>query len=109
MRKWTTQSSDIGPGWHELVQPLIDEVYKQGGTIHQIKEKFGDLRFYYTVPDAEEGTPEFADRQRLRQMVIDAQNKSCVTCEQCGMPGFPGGVTWLKTLCTLHHAGRDKH
>lgn len=100
----------VGKGWHDLVHPLIDEVFNQEGQVHQIKEKFGGLRFYYGLDDLDEETPEeTAARQKLRTMVMDAEEKSTQICEECGMPGFTSGKTWLKTLCTVHHAGRERH
>jgi hypothetical protein len=94
--KWS--ASDVGPGWKDIVQPLIDRAEKEGVTITQIKEKFGGLRFYVGA-----ATQEFHDA------VSEAENKSYETCEVCGQPGEPvhpnGG--WIKTLCTEHLAGRE--
>ena len=66
-------------GWKHLYQPLIDYVKEYNKTheekmeIHQIKEKFGGLRFYTNFCD-----------DKLRDMIRDAEEKSFNTCEDCG-------------------------
>ena len=68
-------------GWKPLYQPLIDYVEKynigkkdeEKMEIHQIKEKFGGLRFYVNF---------YTDE--LREMIREAEEKSFTTCEMCG-------------------------
>lgn len=66
-------------GWKHLYQPLIDYVeeynktHKEKMEIHQIKEKFGGLRFYTNFCD-----------EKLRDMIRYAEAKSYNTCEVCG-------------------------
>jgi hypothetical protein len=78
-----------------------------GGTVMQIKEKFGELRFYYDV-DGEWNE----DWDAFQQAVDDATLESLRTCELCGKPGrqmSKGG--WLKTVCKDHaeKLGYKKH
>lgn len=87
---------EINEGWEELVKPLVDFVLDNGGTVFQVKEKYGGLRFYFDKPyDADEyAWNEFYDR------VTEAENKSYTVCEVTGKHGklrSKGG--WLKTLC----------
>jgi hypothetical protein len=70
-------------GWNGILQPLCDEVERLGGTIHQIKEKFGGLRFHYRLP---RGTSD-ADKEAFAQRVRRAEDESLRTCETCGKPG----------------------
>lgn len=64
--------------------------------VHQIKEKFGGLRFYYEGGD-----------EQVFGMVRMAEAWASRTCEQCGEPGTlrPGG--WVQTLCDKHEEERQ--
>ena len=55
---------------------------------HQIKEKFGGLRFYVSnaCPDAEEA-------------IAWAEKESFKVCEHCGAPGKPRRSGWIKAEC----------
>lgn len=86
--------ASIGEGWHPLVEQLMDAMLAVGwdGQIHDIKEKFGGLRFYIG-----EGTPE------VHKMIDKACRDSYSICEDCGAPGFPSNLGWIRTLCNTHH------
>ena len=60
-------------------------------TVTQVKEKFGDLRFYYNGGDDE-----------ISGMVRMAESMSGCTCEECGNPGKRRGGGWIRTLCDIH-------
>jgi len=81
---------DVNKGWHPIIIELNEKIaaihpdYK----IHQVKEKFGGLRFYSNVMDAEVG-----------KLISEAERKSFKTCEQCGEPGELRKGGWLITLC----------
>lgn len=72
---------ECGEGWKKLYQPLIDYINnynkdkKEGDRIeiHQIKEKFGGLRFYVNFYTEE-----------LKDMIRKAESMSYCTCERCG-------------------------
>lgn len=86
-------------GWYPIVIELdqalavIDPLYE----VHQCKEKLGGLRFYF---GASEDVPE-ADRNRMRELVREAEARCEVACELCGEPGVRHvrSSGWLKTLC----------
>lgn len=59
--------------------------------VAQIKEKFGELRFYYDGGD-----------DYISGLVSMAESMSRITCEECGKPGTLGGKYWMKTLCPEH-------
>lgn len=85
----------IGKGWHPIVKPLVERAQAAGVEIHQIKEKFGGLRFYVgSASDAFHEAIETAERHCAR------------TCEECGDVGKLRTGGWLKTLCDVHAAGR---
>lgn len=109
----------IGEGWWLIIEELcgqIDSYTKWNNTrrnkllqdnphdltipdpvtqvvVHQIKEKFGGLRFYYQGGD-----------QRIRGMVEMAEVWAYRTCETCGAPGRQRSGGWLRTLCDQHEA-----
>lgn len=100
--EWTADS--VGPGWKNLVQPLIDLAKLYNVEIYQIKEKFGGLRFYH------------AGSEKLAPLVNAVEEASYHTCEICGTSGIESykenkpkyrAITapvtlkgfWMKTLC----------
>jgi peptidyl-tRNA hydrolase len=62
----------------------------------QIKEKFGELRFYYS------GGDDF-----IRGVVSMAESMSSVTCEECGNLGERSSGGWIRTLCKTHREQRE--
>lgn len=84
----------VGPGWYDIISELNDQLaaidpdYK----VHQVKEKFGLLRFYFTGR---------ADRfQEMHDLVNRAVEISSGTCERCGAAGrLRVDSYWAKTLC----------
>lgn len=80
-----------GPGWYPILARLeerlrqLDPDYR----VHQIKEKFGGLRFYWA-----------GDYDAGDAAVDEAEAEAARTCELCGNPGHlrtRGG--WLRTVC----------
>lgn len=86
-------------GWYPILVQLdealaaIDPAYE----LHQVKEKFGTLRFYFC---ASEGVDD-EDRKRMDNLVDAAEDRSETTCEKCGEPGelHRAASSWMKTLC----------
>jgi hypothetical protein len=82
---------DCGDGWLDLLDELmtkIEEIRPEGVEIHQIKEKFGGLRFYIGAATDE-----------IWQLIDKYENKSFHICERCGAPGERRDTGWIKTLC----------
>ena len=86
-------------GWYPIVVGVderlsaIDPEY----VVHQIKEKFGTLR-YYCAPSGDEPDPAVCDA--FRAIIGEAERASAVTCERCGEPGVLHETRYLvKTLC----------
>lgn len=93
-------------GWYELLDELgsqLTTIMNKVGlvvTAEQVKEKFGTLRFYYSLdfkelPDSEvDGWNEI-----ISGLVSKAELHSSHVCERCGEYGEirPGG--WIRTLC----------
>ncbi|TXI62492.1 hypothetical protein [Mycolicibacterium mageritense] len=83
-------------GWYPILVRLdeqlaeIDPAYE----VHQVKQKFGTLRFYYRASDQ-------AHSDAMHTLVREAETRCAATCELCGQSGTPhtGSRGWLKTLC----------
>lgn len=89
----------VDAGWYPLVIATdrrlaeLDADY----VVHQIKEKFGTLRYYYW-PSSEDASPELLDA--MDAIIDDAERASAITCERCGRPGVLQRTRyWAKTLC----------
>ncbi len=72
-----------GSGWDALVQPLEDEVSRLGGKIRQVKQKFGQLCFFYSFPSS----VSESKRRAFARKVREAEQRSVHICENCGNAG----------------------
>lgn len=91
-------------GWQALVYDLcamLRHVCQYAGArvhVHQVKSKFGGLRFYY---DAETG--DDIVRDIVSSLVQNAEAHSDYTCEVCGAPARKTNAQgWVSTLCKEH-------
>jgi hypothetical protein len=88
-------------GWKDIVLKademlsFIDPDYE----IHQIKEKFGTLRYYYG------STVTYGSVQSdiMRAIETWAESRSAFTCETCGKFGELRELSWIRTLCDECH------
>jgi hypothetical protein len=92
---------ECGRGWYVLIDELCTSLTKIAiqekrppPQVHQVKEKFGRLRFY--VSNA-------SDEMYLR--INEAEDSSSQICELCGERGKRVDVDgWWSTLCPVHLA-----
>ena len=85
---------ECGDGWFDLLWRLCTDLELMGwqGHVTQVKEKFGELRFYISG-----ATEEVFNR------IDEATDESHRTCETCGQPGaLDQSLYWLVTLCPTH-------
>ena len=88
---------DCGKGWYPLIietdQRLaaLDPDYE----VHQVKEKFGGLRYYHQF------VTEGSDHEAGWQVEREAENKSFTICESCGTTDDveTGGQGWITSRC----------
>ena len=87
----------VGPGWGAIIERLVNDLFALGwgGTVLQVKEKFGGLCFY--IGSASEA---------VFKRIDSAEAESYKTCEECGEPGALRGGGWLRTLCDEHAGGK---
>ncbi len=131
---YRTYGCECSGGWYEIIhdccRAVSDENDKVGIPVdfipEQIKEKFGTLRFYYDFEDAPLAIHAFdciggdslrfvpgsdndddekkAFRQRIAEIVHNAEAKSTSVCEFCGEKGIiRKDLCWIKTLCDEHY------
>lgn len=82
--------SCVGNGWGDLIRECYAICIRTETDIHQVKEKFGGLRFYVGG-----STREGLD------LIEDICDRSYKICENCGNPGeLDTGRGWYKTLCS---------
>jgi len=106
----------VGKGWWPIIESLCSNIqhhidwnnkraekypelcYKPitQVTVAQIKEKFGELRFYYD-----------GGNDIIAGMVSMAEAWASHTCEECGTPGTIRHGGWMATLCNTHHTLRE--
>ena len=95
----------VGPGWHKIVEPLIDKAWEMGITIDQIKEKYGGLRFYFS--GGLKITGKMFDK--FMKLVDEAEARSYLICERCGKDGkLRQDLDWILTLCDEHYLEEKK-
>jgi len=96
----TTGMMEIGGGWYQLIHDLLEELLKTDWDrdIHQVKEKFGGLRFYIGSAS-----------QEVHEIIGKYEELSYHICEVCGEKGelrkdcgWRGGL-WYKTMCDKHY------
>ena len=89
------------PGWYPLVEKLLLDfraLPQEYGMVrvNQIKEKFGGLRVYVEVS----GSGDF--KERVRDMIEQAEKEASRTCEVCAGPGALRTGIWMRVTCEKH-------
>jgi len=89
----------VGPGWGDIVEALVADLFAAGwdGSVHQVKEKFGGLRFYIGYGNDE-----------MYNLIDAAERQSFKTCEHCGTTDnveVKADHGWIQTLCTACRQG----
>ena len=123
-----------GDGWFSLIDEMCSQIAimiaKSDKKViaHQVKEKFGSLRFYYGI----EGAPTRFEKmhwkirtfvfsrkwgrqynklnsfrkkfhktlnEKISDIISNAEMKSYEICETCGQPGDRKGGGWVTTAC----------
>ncbi len=98
---------NCGDGWFDLIWELSEKIEKlelnqydadesakmlllgeSKLNVQQVKEKFGELRFYMNSTTDE-----------MEDLIQEYCEKSGHICENCGKPGSPTESGWIKTLC----------
>ncbi len=94
---------ECGDGWFDIIKNLCEEIAKleiDGLSVDQVKEKFGNLRFYVSF-HSENTNPDTDKKiEKLYRLIDEAEKKSNEICENCGADGSPRtDKCWIQTLC----------
>ena len=95
---------ECSDGWNDLIdklcQAIIEKCQAEGWPFPiatQVKEKFGELRFY--THGTQDEIYDIIDRATVLSRHI---------CEVCGQPGETRLIGhWLRTTCELHSGDND--
>ena len=91
----------VGKGWSKIIDMLYDELpIPDKMQVHQVKQKFGSLRFYVGSATQEE-----------YNIIDKAEKMSETTCEDCGEPATVKtlGSYWLTCLCDDCYDVAEQH
>lgn len=91
--------SNAGPGWQGVLQATVDKLNELDcvWAPRQVKEKFGELRFYINA-DGEQANDAY-------ELVHEAERESSEICYECGEDGKIVSIKgWWLTLCEEHAA-----
>lgn len=98
---------ECGDGWFDLLLETsikleeqlrtYPEAVRQDVVAHQVKEKYGSLRFYISYYTEE-----------LDEIIESAELRSACICETCGKSGKIRGSSWLYCACDEHTKEFDK-
>lgn len=84
-----TWGFECDDGWYNLLDELCLKIKESNPIVVQVKEKFGNLRFYTEAVE-----------EQVNLLINEAEELSSTICEITGKPGAlcqKGG--WYKTLC----------
>ena len=123
----------VNAGWHPVVMrlcagidALLSDQEAEFFQVMQVKEKFGGLRFYGSLGEAERISMDTSSpdgkRERLEFLTVEAEPDTLArihtlireaeveaarTCEDCGQPGKLRRGGWSATLCDGHSVRRQ--
>jgi len=78
----------VGTGWYPLIKELDQEIAKIAPDyqVHQVKEKFGGLRYYINY-SAFYQQERYQEIEQIEEIIRQAEAKSRSICERCGNQG----------------------
>lgn len=92
---------DMPPGWKtafgermcdEITEILKEYNYLDKYRVVQVKEKFGQLRWY------DNGSPDGA-YEKINDVLVKYEHMSEVTCVMCGKPATKMSTGWISPYC----------
>jgi len=101
--------SNLPAGWtghFNTIVAALDSLATGQWTCTQVKQKFGGLRFYYSLT---ESVPAETARE-IREMVAAVEESTLSLCEICGQQAVlrKANPYWWRTLCDAHDGSMDE-
>lgn len=91
-----------GPGWNRLVADCDRELAGlcDRYVVYQIKEKFGGLRYYFSLPEDVVATDDGSLQAAMLTVTRRYEEASFHVCEHSGRPGvlMRSGSGWLRVV-----------
>lgn len=99
------EACKIYPGWANIIRDIHKKLYylDEDYGIMQIKEKFGGLRYYYSIGGENK---DYIINEIARDVVSSGEKMSYQRCEACSNYGALRSGGWVQTLCDEHANGR---
>lgn len=95
-----------GDGWYDIIHNMCEKIMaldpQSGFKAEQVKEKFGELRFYYSGLIYGPDKILTSESKVISRLVGDAEIESRKTCESCGSKEnvtCEGRPNWIRSLC----------
>jgi hypothetical protein len=88
--------NQVPDSWRSIVENLINDLFECGwnGEIEQIKEKFGELRFYIN---------QTKNLEAIYSLITEAELLTESICIMCGEPATTiSGGGWYTHRCETH-------
>lgn len=92
-------------GWDDLLLEADSKLAKidPDYIIAQVKQKFGELRFYtYFSDEFHESRISDDEQDTFREIITQVETASRTTCEFCGKPAARRSGSWISVLCDDH-------
>lgn len=85
----------VGPGWYDIITSLDNQLAEidPDYTVHQVKEKFGGLRYYFSTDKTGH------EVNAMNELIRIAERQAAHTCEDCGGLGTLRDDGWMQVLC----------
>ena len=130
---YETWGCEMGDGWYEVIRGLCSDIttaYEKAGLpvdiiVRQVKEKFGCLRFYYSIkgqknvaltidkfdgPSSRKMPGDSDFHNEIAEIVRKWENKASTVCISCGADGeLRKDISYILTLCDSCYAPIKKN
>lgn len=87
-------------GWYKLIDELSEKLEPLDVVATQVKEKFGELRFYFKCDND--------NYEKANEYIDDASNQSYKICEICGNLGQLRSIGYFQTCCDTCNENRER-
>lgn len=99
-------------GWYPILVRIDEQLaeYCPSYEVHQVKEKWAGLRYYFAVPAGLDLPAPI--RHAMHEVVDDGEREAARTCELCGRTPakvYVSSESYLRTVCRQCVKAGDEH